>query len=122
MPGRYDIVICQGSDYLLPITVWYTDRTPYNLSDYTVRGQIRKTHKSPTIVADFTCVVTDASNGSISISLTNAITEAIPVGESVSDPRSKYVYDIEIENTITGYVTRLLEGFATVSPEVTREE
>jgi len=120
MPGRYDITVLQGSTYTLPITVWYVDRTPYNLTDCVVRGQIRRTHKSTIVIANFVCTITDASNGKVTISLTDTITEAIPAGETISDPRSRYVYDIEIENTITGVVTRLLEGVVLVSPEVTR--
>lgn len=120
MAGKYDITIEQGATFCLPITVYYSDNTAYNLTSWTPRGQVRRTRRSTTIVASFTCTKTDPTNGKFEISMIDDVTGAIPCGESVTDSRSKYVYDVEMENTGTGEVKRLLEGSCYVSPEVTR--
>lgn len=120
MAGKYDITIEQGATFTLPITVYRADNTVYDLTSWTPRGQIRRTRRSTTIIETFTCTKTDPTNGKFEISLIDDETAAIPAGETVNDSRSKYVYDVEIENTVTGEVKRLLEGTCWVSPEVTK--
>jgi hypothetical protein len=55
------------------------------------------------------------------ISLTNAgvITLSLTATETAALAAGRYVYDLEMVSS-GGLVTRLLEGVATVSPEVTR--
>ena len=56
--------------------------------------------------------MTDATNGKFTIQLSNSQTAAISSG--------KYYYDVELVNTGNNVVTRLLQGVARVTAEVTR--
>lgn len=120
MAGRYDIIIEQGATFVLPMTIKDWSCQPFNLTGWFGRGQVRKTHRSTTIVAHFAVTIVDALNGCLEAVLTDEQTRDIPTGETTTEQRSKYVYDIEIEKASTGEVKRLLEGYAYVSPEVTR--
>jgi hypothetical protein len=119
MAGRFDITIYQGASLNIPITITNTDGTAFNLTNWTPRGQIRRTHRSTTIVASFTFTVTNAVLGKMDIKMTDEITKTISAGETINDPRSQYQYDIEIEHT-DGTVKRILEGVVYVDAEVTR--
>ena len=109
--GTYDIVIDQGSDFSTQIVIKQND-VVVSLSTHSVRGQIRPTPTSSTLTATFTCTITDAAAGTFKFELSNSTTASIDAG--------KYYYDIELVNTSTGVVTRLLQGVARVTPEVTR--
>jgi hypothetical protein len=109
--GKYDIVIDQGSGFGLDLTVQESGSAK-DLSDYSVRGQVRPTVTSDTLTASFIGTVTNAADGKINISLAPSITAAMSAG--------KYFYDVEIHTTGDSIVTRLLQGTAVVSPEVTR--
>lgn len=126
MSGRYDITIDQGATYRLPITIRNSDGTPYNLYGWVPRGQIRRTHRSPQIIAEFECTVlpeppeNPGASGRMECVLIDEVTAAIPAGETVNDPRSKYVYDIFIErSTPECEAKRILEGYAYINPRVT---
>ncbi len=106
-----DISVDQGADFSAEVVVDDSDGTLANLTGYTVAGQIRKTYSSSTKV-DFVCTVTDASAGEITIGLSNTQTNAMKAG--------RYVYDVEITKTSTGYKKRVIEGQVTVNPGVTQ--
>jgi hypothetical protein len=121
MAANWPITIEQGSTFSLPITIKNSDGTIFDLTPWTGRGQIRRHYRSTTIVASFTCtVVAPPTLGRMVISLSGTITAAIPAGDTQTDPRSEYFYDIEIENSGTTEVRRILNGIVYVSPEVTR--
>ena len=107
-----DLSIDQGSDFSADIVVEDATGTVGNLSGYTVAGQIRKTYSSSTKV-DFTCTVTEATAGKISIALSNTQTNAMKAG--------RYVYDVEITKTSNSFKTRVIEGQVTVTPGVTQQ-
>ena len=109
--GKYDIVIDQGSDFAIEIQV-QQESANVNLSTHSARAQLRPTPTSSTKTADFTCSITNASQGKIKMSLLNSVTANIANG--------KYYYDLELVNSSDSSVTRLLEGVARVTPEVTR--
>lgn len=109
--GIYDIVIDQGSDYALQIQV-SQDGSNSNLNTHSVRAQLRPTPSSTTKTADFSCSITDAANGIIKMELNNSTTASIAAG--------KYYYDLELVNTGASTVTRLIQGVARVTAEVTR--
>lgn len=109
--GNYDIVIDQGSDFALSITI-AEDGSAVNLSTHTVSAQLRPTPSSNTLSATFTCTVTDAANGAIKMSLPYATTANISSG--------KYYYDLEVYNSSANTITRILQGVARVTQEVTR--
>lgn len=110
MASYANIVIDQGADFEATISLEDENQDPFDLSGYTVTGQLRRTYKSATAY-DFSVNVADAGNGQIVISMTAANTGAIKAG--------RYVFDVIAESG-GGVVTRALEGSAEVTPSVTR--
>ncbi len=89
--------------------------SPANLTSYTAALQIRSLPSSPTKVLDLTTenggITITGSEGKVAVHATAAQTAAIDDGV--------YVYDCEI-TSVSGVVTRLVQGQVVVSPEVTR--
>ena len=111
MAGKYNFSIDQGATLLKTIAIQSAPGVALNITGYTFRGQMREDYDSATVVATFAITITNAATGTIQVSLTDTITAAITAGT--------YLYDIEYVDP-AGSVTRLLEGKATVKPEVTR--
>lgn len=109
MSAKYNIVIDQGSDYNLKLTL-SQGGAGLSLVGYAVRGQIRSTVNSNTVAATFTPSVIDDTIGVFMVSLDAVTTAGMTAGH--------YVYDIELHKT--PYVTRILEGTVLLKPEVTR--
>ncbi len=108
--GTYNFVLEQGATFNRILTV-QENGSAMNLTGYSVASKFRSTHDSSTVVGTFTCTISDASAGQITMTMTNSTTAAIEEGI--------YVYDLEITSS-AGTVTRLMEGQVTVNPEVTR--
>jgi len=120
MAGRYDITIEQGATFSLPLVIKNSDGSYFNLTNYTPRGQIRKYIRSTTIIVSFNFTITDAINGAMIVSLTAIQTAAILAGETSTEAKSKYIYDIEIVHSSGEPVKRILNGSVYVNPNVTR--
>lgn len=88
-----------------------TTTAPINLSGYIVRSQMRRSYYSVNASATFTCTITNAANGELTLSLTDGQTSNIKAG--------RYLFDVETQDT-SNVVTRVLEGIITVTPGVTR--
>ena len=108
--GTYNFILEQGATFTRTLTV-KENNSAMNLTGYSVASKMRSTHDSSTVVGTFTCTISDAANGKITMSMTNSTTSAIEEGI--------YVYDLEITSG-AGAVTRVLQGNITVTPEVTR--
>ena len=108
--GTYNFVLDQGATFSRQLTV-KDNGSVMNLTGYSVASKMRSTHDSSTVVGTFTCTVSNASGGIITVAMTSSVTAAIEEGI--------YVYDLEITSG-AGIVTRLLQGEITVNPEVTR--
>lgn len=106
-----NLVIDQGASFSASIDVTDTDGDALNLTGYTAAGQMRRTYSSTT-ATDFTASIQSASQGTVKIELTATETNAIKAG--------RYVYDVEITNTSTQEVIRIVEGQVEVTPGVTR--
>ena len=119
--GKYNITIDQGSTFGLQMTV-KEDGSAKDLSGYTARAHLRNkaentatpssTFANGTIA--FTCTGGGGgalgNAGTISMDLTAVQTAAITAGS--------YVYDLEIVSGAT--VTRIIQGRANVTREITR--
>ena len=106
--GKYNITIDQGSDFSIQLTVKESGSAK-NLPGYNARAQLRPTQTSSTLSATFTCAITNASSGILTMSLPYSTTANLAGG--------KYTYDLEI---YTGSaVQRLIQGQATVRANVT---
>ena len=104
-----NLTVDQGSDFSVEIGV-ENDTGAIDISNYTYRGQIRKTYSSSTAV-DFYTSTNNPVAGKLDISLSSVQTAAMKAG--------RYVYDVEIVDSI-GNVTRVVEGQLEVTPRVTR--
>ena len=109
--GYQELFIEQGSDYVTTITLDDVDGTPFDLSDYTGKSQIRKSYYSANSTAEFIIQITDPPAGTIFMKLDANTTSDIAAG--------RYVYDVAIKDT-ANTVTRVLEGIVNVLPQVTR--
>ena len=107
-----DIIADQGSNFSSEITVTDVDDSPIDLTNYTARGQIRRTYTSSNATS-FTAAINNPTSGIVSISLSAAITSGMKPG--------RYVYDIEIVSN-TNVITRVIEGQFILTPSVTRTE
>jgi len=109
--GKYDIVIDQGSDFSLQIQI-AQDGSNINLVNQTASAQLRPSPTSNTLTATFTCSTVDQANGVLKMYLGYGATRNVAAG--------KYYYDLELHNSSANTTTRLIEGIARVTPEVTR--
>jgi hypothetical protein len=108
--GTYNFTIEQGTTFSRVLTL-QENGSAMNLTGYSVASQMRSTHDSSTVVATFTANVSNASNGQITLTMSNSTTSGIEEG--------MYVYDVEITSG-GGVVTRIMQGQVTTTPEVTR--
>lgn len=111
----YDILIEQGSTFILPIVWKDSNGVAINVTGYTARMQVRKTVKSTDILISATTengrIVLGGATGAVTVTIPATITDDITVKSAV--------YDLEMVSA-SGVVTRLIQGAVTISPEVTR--
>lgn len=115
--GTYDITIEAGSTYTMVVTCYDSSSTLINLTGYTARMQIRQTLTSSTTLWSLTSgsgITLGGSAGTITITISASSTTSV-----IGTTESTAVYDLEIESG-GGIVTRILQGRAFLSPEVTR--
>jgi hypothetical protein len=106
---KANLDIDQGSTFQTTINVTDENDDIVNLTGYTGVAQMRKHYTSSTSYS-FTVSISPAI-GTVTLSMTANATANIVSG--------RYVYDCELTDT-NGAVTRLIEGIATVTPQVTR--
>jgi len=106
-----NLYIDAGADYSNIITVSTATFAPLDLTGYTVKSQMRKSYGS-SVAYNFNAMVYDATTGRVKIYLTSTESESIPPG--------RYLYDIEITQTVSGIKTRVIEGIAIISPQITK--
>lgn len=116
---QQDIYIRRGSTETFVVTVTNESGAAVDCTGATLRGQIRETADASAILASFTCAWTNAAGGIGSAVLDAATSTAITTDGVVCSDYSRYSYDIEVAFA-TGEVERVANGFAFVSPEVTR--
>ena len=109
--ARYDLVIDQGSDFAIELTV-KENETVKNLSGYNARAQIRPTKSSSTLSGTFVCSIPTGPDGTVQMTLPNAISSGIDGGN--------YQYDLEIFTSSDLVVTKLLYGEVVINQGVTR--
>lgn len=103
--------IDQGSDFQTTITVEGSNGLPFDLTGYSARGQIRRNYTSTTAY-NFTATITDPTDGEINIFLDHSVSAAMKAG--------RYLYDVEIVQTSSSDITRVIEGQVEINPRITR--
>lgn len=112
-----NLTIDQGSTFGATVSVKNSDSSAFNLTGYSVRGQVRNKYSSTGILLNLAPVIVTGINnaalisGLINIDLTENQTAALPINEAL--------YDMEIYNG-AGTVTRVLQGKFIISPEISR--
>ena len=98
-----NITIDQDCDFTETLTIKDSTGTVVDLS-------MRKTHLSATAYS-FTTAKVSATDGTCTITMTDAVTSTLAEG--------RYVWDLTTTDS-SGLITRRIEGRATVTPSVTR--
>ena len=111
MAGYQDLFLNQGEDFTTQLTLDDSNGLAFNLTDFTVSSNAKKSYYSKNITLSFNSSIYDANNGIIQLSANCATTANIPAG--------KLVYDVIVVENNTGVTTRVLEGQIIVSPGVT---
>ena len=109
MANKTNIVIDQGTDYIVTINVKDGNTTPIGLEGYTGQAQLRKYYTSSKKY-NFTVAVS-ANTGEVTLSMAANTTSSIPAG--------RYLYDCSLTSN-TNVVSRIVEGIVTINPRVTR--
>jgi hypothetical protein len=112
-----EFTIDQGADVAVEIHCVNKDSTVKDLTGFTATSKLKKTYASDSdsTIAFNTIIATPATDGVLTISLTNAQTDLLKAG--------RYVYDVELaflDSDSNQIIERVLEGRVQVSPSVTR--
>ena len=113
MAAIANLIIDQGANFSSDITVKDANGNAFDLTGYTTEAKMAKGYASTRTRTTITsAVASDATTGVVSLTLTAAQTAAL-------DAPERYVYDVEITQTSTGTVTRVIEGIISTRPNVT---
>ena len=106
-----EFTVDQGADVAIELHLTDLDGAAKNLNGHTVTAKLKKTFNSDSAdTTEFnTVVASPATDGKVTLSLTNTQTDALKAG--------RYVYDIIIDNGTTR--TKVLEGQLHVEDSVT---
>lgn len=108
MAASFDITIEQGTDFSRTLFLTTDTATPINVAGRTFSAQIRQM-PGGTVATAFTCTVTSAAGGQVTLALSAAASLAVPT--------SGARYDLLMADG--GTFTRLLAGVVTLSPRIT---
>lgn len=112
----YDIIVDQGATLLRSIGLKSSAKHVVPLSGYIGRMNIREKANSANIVLLLT-----TDNGGIEINSAAGTVLIIGSPAQTSElPAGKYVYDLELVETSTSVVTKIIQGNLTVRAEVTK--
>jgi hypothetical protein len=107
--GYLELFLEQGESFSVNITLDALNGSPYDLSNYIVKSQIRKSHWSANTTAVFDSTI--SANGVINLSLSAPVTQNVESG--------RYVYDVFLTNTSNNR-SKVLEGIVFVDPSSTK--
>lgn len=111
MSMKANLIINQGTDFITTVTVTDDSGNIVNLTGYTAHGQIRKHYTSTTAYDITVSFDADRTTGILYLEVYRETTATMEAG--------RYVYDVELTNA-SDVRSRLIEGIATVTPQVTR--
>ena len=109
----HNTIIDQGADWKINLVYKDSAGTIIPLTSYTAALQLRTSYEAASASLSLTSgsgITITANQGLIAVHATATQTGALVAGD--------YVYDLEV--TVSGEVTRLIQGIATVRPQVTR--
>jgi hypothetical protein len=98
---NYPLEIEQGANYIEEFQFIYAG-VPAIFTNYSIRGEIKHTKISTSVLANLIGLVVDDTNGKISIALSNADRDALNFGT--------YYFKVEGYTATDAIIARLLEG------------
>jgi len=110
VPAKQDIKIMRGDTEVFNITISDSAGSPVNLTGSSFASQIRYTRDATSVAASFTCVITDAANGVVQLTLGSTASAALDDGVAYWD----------LQRTFGSTVSTILSGKCTVLADVTR--
>ena len=112
MAAIANLTIDQGATFSSDVTVKDSNANAFDLTGYSASAKMAKGYQSTKTRTPITCTISaDATTGVITLSLT--------ADETANLEEGRYVYDLEILQTSSSTVTRVIEGIITVRPQVT---
>lgn len=126
-PLKIGIGIPQGADFNLLIQIsGGSPSAPLDITGYQFLGEMRETTADTEPVAEFTFTIQNqsANKGQVLWSLPSATVDEIVIStaNSLGDQRlqTRFLFDVKMKDT-SGNITRVIEGYALVSPQATEE-
>lgn len=113
-PGRYNLSVYKGTTFELK-PVWKIGGVPVILQGYTADMQVRYATDTAIIVELSTAngrITIDSAYGRVNLKLTATETAALPSGT--------YQYDLNLTDTATGIVYKILQGVFIINESVTQ--
>ena len=111
MAAIANLTIDQGASFSSDVTVKDANGNAFDLTGYTASAKMAKGYSSTRTRTSLTCTIsTPATSGIVTLALTADQTTSLEDG--------RYVYDLEILQTTSSTVTRVIEGIITVRPQV----
>jgi hypothetical protein len=108
MAASRDISIYQGDFYTHEVRIRNSANTAIDISGRTYAAQIKKSKSSDTVVASFTAVISNASTGTLTLSMAANTTANIDSGS--------YYYDLQEANG--SVITTLMGGKVAIIGDV----
>jgi hypothetical protein len=127
--GKHNFTCEQGATFDRTITYKDGQGTAIDLSDYTARMHVREYTGGDLIVALYSDTTQGSSNGYAILNgpvdlyedgANGNIRLLISAANTANLTSGSLKYDLEIENSVTSEVIRLIEGKFNVVPEITR--
>lgn len=110
MATKANLVIDQGTTFSVTLDLTDDNGDVLALSGFSANSQLRKWYTSTNSTAFATSI--NVASGQITLTLTDTQTGALTAG--------RYVYDVELTDTSSNAISRVVEGIITVTPQVTR--
>lgn len=111
--GYLELFIEQGDSFTADITLDSINGSPFNLSNYSIKSDIRKSHWSANTTISFnSSIAGNGTTGIVTLTLDAANTQLLTA--------SKYVYDVFLTNNSNNDRSKVLEGIIYVDPSVTK--
>ena len=109
-PANYPLLIVMGDTKTVSLTMQDSSGSPINITGRTYAAQVRATIDSSTVLASFSCSVTNGSAGQMSASLSASTTASLSAGDAIWSLRE----------TSGSTVTTILEGPVQIVQSPTR--
>ena len=111
MAAIANLTIDQGATFNSDVTVKDANNNAFDLTGYTASAKMAKGFSSTRTRTSITCTIsTPATSGVVTLALTADETSNLDDG--------RYVYDLEILQTSSSTITRVIEGIINVRPQV----